>query len=230
MAAALSTSENVSAPSPRAPPSVLSSPSTLHKPSITHLTPALFSSHSLILVCSTKHCSPLGRVCILLFVSLLAWWPCTGWDNSTRNKVARVGNRGTRRKMPREKELTHTTSLAPGNLAHHQVHTAQSLQLLLATSWKPHTGICTQAWSVLLEPHLSYLNILMHCGFGTNAVAFGPLMASPLLSLGRGRPHSSCRCPKVLLSLFTHSTSSCLKDFLDFMHLNHFEKHYLPSL
>lgn len=106
MAAALSTSENVSTPAPRVPPSVLSSPSTLHKPSITYLTSALFSTHSLILVCSTKRCFPLGRVWILLFVSLLAWWPCTGWANSPGNEVARVGNRGTRRKMPREKGLT----------------------------------------------------------------------------------------------------------------------------
>lgn len=107
MAAALSASENVSTPSPRVPPSVLSSPSTSHKPSITYLRPALFPTHSLILVCSTKHCSPLGRVWILLFVSLLAWWPSTGWANSPRNKFAQVGNRGTRRKTPRKKGLTH---------------------------------------------------------------------------------------------------------------------------
>lgn len=107
MAAALSTSENVSTPSPRVPPSVLSSPSTLHKPSITYLRPALFSTHSLILVCSTKHRSPLGRVWMLLFVSLLAWWSCTGWADSPRNRFARVGNRRTRRKMPRKKGLTH---------------------------------------------------------------------------------------------------------------------------
>lgn len=78
----------------------------LHKASITYLRPALFSTHSLILVCSTKHGSPLGRVGILLFVSLLAWWPCTGWIPQ-EIKFARVGNRGTRRKMPRKKGLTH---------------------------------------------------------------------------------------------------------------------------
>lgn len=125
MAAALSTSENVSTPSPRVPPSVLSSPSTSHKTSITYLRLALFSTHSLILVHSTKHCSPLGRVWILLFVSLLAWWPSTGWANSPINKFARVGNRGTRRKMPRKKGLTHHNMSGSWELDWPSLHNAQ---------------------------------------------------------------------------------------------------------
>lgn len=233
MAAALSMSENVSTPAPRAPPSVLSSPSTSHMLSITYLRPAFFSTHSLILVCSTKHCSPLDRVWILLFVSasvfLLAGWPCTGWANSPRNKFARVENRGTRRKMPRKKGLTHLNISGSWKLG---LSSGVRCTKVSVCFWPPAESptqgsvpgqsCCNHIFPTLTSSYIA--------GFGAHAVALCPLKASPRLSQGRGTPRSSCRCPELLLSLFTHSALSCLKDFPDFMRLNHFEKHYLPSL
>lgn len=235
MAAVVSMSENVSTSSPRVPPSVLSSLSTWHKPSITYLRPALFSTHSLILVCTTKLCSPLGRVWILLFasasVSFLAWWPCTGWANSPRNKFALVGNRGTRRKMPRKEGLIHHSISGSWELGPPSAAQCTKVSICFWPPAESSTQGCAS------KPGQSCCNHIFPtqpssytAGFGTNAVALCPLVASPWPSQGRGKPHSSCRYPKLLLSLFTHSTLSCLKDYPDFMHLNHSEKHYLPSL
>lgn len=218
MAAALSMSENVSTPAPRAPPSVLSSPSTSHMLSITYLRPAFFSTHSLILVCSTKHCSPLDRVWILLFVSasvfLLAGWPCTGWANSPRNKFARVENRGTRRKMPRKKGLTHLNISGSWKLG---LSSGVRCTKVSVCFWPPAESptqgsvpgqsCCNHIFPTLTSSYIA--------GFGAHAVALCPLKASPRLSQGRGTPRSSCKCPELLLSLFTHSALSCLEDFPD---------------
>jgi len=58
MAVAPRKTENISTPPPRVTLSVPSSLSTHRSPSVTQLRHVLLSSHSLILVCTTKDCSP----------------------------------------------------------------------------------------------------------------------------------------------------------------------------
>lgn len=123
-------------------------------------------------------------------------------------------------------------ALAPGGSVHHQLHDAQRsppglCHQLKLQNWDQRISLASQVVAHIFPTYTSsYLAGLVHVLWRSSHAR----TASPRLSHCRGRPRIPCGCPKLSLPLFTRFTLSCLQDFAGFMHLNHFEKWYLPWL
>lgn len=111
----------------------------------------------------------------------------TGWASTPRNKFALVGNRGTRRKTPRKEGLIHHNISGSWELGPPSAVQCTKVSICFWPPAESSTQGCASKPGQSCCDHIFPTQTSSYtAGFGTNAVALCPLVASPRLSQGRG--------------------------------------------